>query len=247
VEELAVGGFLADAVAREGISEEGRDPAELRDMLHGDTPEDRLLDAMLRTGRNGDHFGLEPDGLTLARLMDEPHGIDLGPLTPQLPELLSTPSRKVELAPGPVLEDLHRLAGTVSDPVPPVVLVGRRHLRSNNSWMHNVEVLVKGRPRCTLQVHPDDAAKYGLTDGGRAQVRSRAGCVEADIEVTDVVMRGVVSLPHGWGHDLDGTRLSVASAVPGVNSNLLTDAAATDPLSGNAVLNGIPVTLAAVP
>jgi anaerobic selenocysteine-containing dehydrogenase len=124
------------------------------------------------------------------------------------------------------------------------VLIGRRQLRSNNSWMHNVNVLVKGKPRCTLHVHPDDAASLGLADGGAAVVRSRANAVTVPVEVTDGIMRGVVSIPHGWGHDLPGVELGVARANAGVNSNLLGDEELFDPLSGNAVLNGIPVTVA---
>ncbi|GAA3337092.1 hypothetical protein GCM10020358_12120 [Amorphoplanes nipponensis] len=107
--------------------------------------------------------------------------------------------------------------------------------------MHNVPALVKGRDRCTLQVHPADAARLALVDGGAAQVTSRAGTLSARVEVTDRVMPGVVSLPHGWGHDRPGTRMTVAGAHPGVNSNVLTDELAIDQLSGNSVLNGIPV------
>jgi anaerobic selenocysteine-containing dehydrogenase len=125
-----------------------------------------------------------------------------------------------------------------------LVLVGRRQLRSNNSWMHNIDVLVKGKPRCTLHVHPDDAARLGVQDGDRAQIRSGTGTVVAPVEVTDGIMPGVVSIPHGWGHDVAGVQLSVASTIgAGVNSNLLADPTLFDALSGNAVLNGIPVTV----
>ena len=127
------------------------------------------------------------------------------------------------------------------------MLVGRRQLRSNNSWMHNLELLVSGPERCTLQVHPDDAARLGLADGGPARVHNRAGALEATVEVTDAVMRGVVSLPHGWGHDAPGSRLGVAGEHAGVNSNALADERLVDALSGNAVLNGIPVVVAPVP
>ena len=120
-----------------------------------------------------------------------------------------------------------------------------RDVRSNNSWLHNLPVLIKGKDRCTLQVHPDDAARLGLSTGGAAKVASRVGALVATVEVTDAVMAGVVSLPHGWGHDMPGASLSVAATRPGVNSNLLTDEAAIDPLSGNAVLNGIPVSVTA--
>jgi anaerobic selenocysteine-containing dehydrogenase len=125
-----------------------------------------------------------------------------------------------------------------------MTLIGRRDLRSNNSWMHNVEVLVKGKPRCTLHVHPDDAARLGLADGADAAVSSRTGRVEVPVEVTDAIRPGVVSIPHGWGHDLDGVELGVARRHAGVNSNLLADDQLIDPLSGNAVLNGIPVEVA---
>ncbi|MEO1055892.1 MAG: molybdopterin dinucleotide binding domain-containing protein, partial [Actinomycetota bacterium] len=118
------------------------------------------------------------------------------------------------------------------------------HLRSNNSWMHNVKVLVKGKARCTLQVHPDDADRLGVADGGAATVASRVGSLVAPVEVTDAIRPGVVSLPHGWGHDDPATQMAVAAEHAGVNSNVLTDDAALDPLSGTSVLNGIPVTVA---
>ena len=127
-----------------------------------------------------------------------------------------------------------------------MVLIGRRQLRSNNSWMHNLTPLVKGKVRCTAHVNPVDAERLGLIDGEPALVRSRAGEVEVPVEVTDSVMAGVVSIPHGWGHDVDGVRMEVASAHAGTNSNLLADELQLDPLSGNAVLNGIPVELAPV-
>ena len=215
------------------------------------TTVDHLVDVMIRTGAHGDWFGAVPDGLSLDALAAAPHGIDLGPLTPRLPGALRTVSGTIELAAEPILEDLARLADDLasreahnaeSDP-DALVLIGRRHLRSNNSWLHNVEVLVKGRDRCTLQIHPDDARRLGITTGDTARVTSRVGSVDAPVEVTDEVRRGVVSLPHGWGHDRPGTEMEVASAHAGVNSNLLTDGGTIDPLSGNAVLNGIPVTV----
>nr|WP_221373827.1 molybdopterin oxidoreductase family protein [Actinoplanes polyasparticus] len=193
---------------------------------------ERLLDAALRAG---------PYGLTLEQLVASPHGIDLGPLEPRLPEVLRTPSGRVELCPEPLAADVERLRGALDREPDGLVLIGRRHLRSNNSWMHNVPALVKGRDRCTLQLHPADAARLDLTDGDDAQVTSRVGTLTARVEVTDTVMPGVVSLPHGWGHDVPGTRQTVAAAHPGVNSNVLTDESVIDPLSGNSVLNGIPV------
>jgi anaerobic selenocysteine-containing dehydrogenase len=226
----------------------GRTQDEVLAMLEPRVGPERLLDLMLRAGPYGDGFGARPDGgLTLAQLEDAPHGLDLGALTPRLPDALRTRGGMIELAPEPLVADVGRLREALTragDGGP--VLVGRRHLRSNNSWMHNLPMLVRGPAQCTLHVHPDDAERYGLADGEPAMVRSRTGRVEAQVEITDAVMPGVVSLPHGWGHDAPEARLSVASAHAGTNSNLLSDELLIDALSGNAVLNGIPVTLAPV-
>ena len=219
----------------------GTPAADLRPLVGGDRPAERLLDVALRTGAYGDHFGARPGGLSLDRLLAAPHGVDLGPLQPRLPGLLQTPSGTVELAAEPIVADVARLRAALGREQHDLVLVGRRHLRSNNSWMHNVPALVKGRDRCTLQVHPVDAARLALTDGGDAHVASVAGTLSARVEVTDRVMPGVVSLPHGWGHGVAGTRMTVAAGHPGVNSNVLTDEFVLDRLSGNSVLNGIPV------
>ena len=247
IDELLVAGVLGPAVADPDSPVGGRPVDELAAALWGPTAPDRLVDAMVRLGPYGDGFGARPDGLTLERVAASPHGIDLGPLTPRLPDLLRTPSATIELLPAAIVADLGRARAALAEgPREGLVLVGRRHLRSNNSWMHNLTQLVKGRPRCTLQVHPDDAAAAGLRDGDRAEVRSRAGAVVVPVEVTDAVRPGVVSLPHGWGHGQPGTALAVATAHAGVNSNLLTDGDALDPLSGNAVLNGIPVTVTPV-
>ena len=169
-------------------------------------------------------------------------------MQPRVPEVLRTPSGKIELAPEPIVEDVARLRASLSrGRNGQMVLVGRRDLRSNNSWMHNVDVLVKGKERCTLHVHPDDAARLGLADRCTACVRSRRGEVAVTVEVTDAIMPGVVSIPHGWGHGADGADLSVAAGRPGVNTNLLADGDLFDPLSGNAVLNGIPVSVEPMP
>jgi anaerobic selenocysteine-containing dehydrogenase len=226
----------------------GRDPADLLEALEPRRGPERILDLMIRVGPHGDRFGADPEGLTLDVLEQHPHGIDLGPLEPRLPEMLRTPSGKIELAPEAIVADLERLRAAVGRAHNGgMVLIGRRQLRSNNSWMHNLPALVKGKDRCTLHIHPDDAARLGLTDGGRALVRSAAGEVEAPVELTDGIMPGVVSIPHGWGHDEEGVRMGVASTHAGVNSNLLADESQVDPLSGNAVLNGIPVEVAAAP
>ncbi|MFE1114230.1 molybdopterin oxidoreductase family protein [Streptomyces rochei] len=221
----------------------GRDPGELAARLTGENGPERRLDLMLRLGPYGDGFGARPDGLTLQRLLAHPHGIDLGPLRPRLPQPLKTRSGKVELLPGPIAADLPRLRRAMAERPAGLVLVGRRHLRSNNSWMHNVPALTGGSNRCTLQLHPDDAGRLGLRDGQPVRVEGAGGAVTAPAEVTDTVRPGVVSLPHGWGHDRPGTRLTHAATDPGVNVNQLLDGSLLDPLSGNAVLNGVPVKL----
>jgi hypothetical protein len=224
-----------------------RSPDELLAALAPRTGPERLLDLLLRAGPYGDHFGARPDGLTLRSLEEQPHGVDLGPLGQRIPEVLRTPSGLIELAPERIVGDVPRLRAVMDrGPGTGLVLIGRRQLRSNNSWMHNLAPLVKGRDSCTMQVNPYDAARIGLADGGHATVRSRAGSVKVPVEVTDAIMAGVVSIPHGWGHDADGTRLSVATEHAGVNTNVLADGSRLDPLSGNAVLNGIPVEVAAV-
>jgi anaerobic selenocysteine-containing dehydrogenase len=161
-----------------------------------------------------------------------------------VPEVLRTASGRIELAPEALVADVARLHEALAEPVNgTMVLVGRRDLRSNNSWMHNLPMLVSGRQRCTAHVHPDDATRLGLVDGEPATVRSRAGTVVIPVEVTDDVMPGVVSIPHGWGHDQPGADLAVAVEHAGTNSNVLTDELVLEPLSGTAILNGIPVEL----
>jgi len=249
-DDLAIGTLVDSAVADEHSPVHGREPADLLAALEPRRGPERILDFMARTGPYGDGFGApgREGGLTLDLLIAHPHGIDFGPLEPRLPEVLRTPSGMVELAPKPLLADVERLREGLDRRrnVDQLVLVGRRDLRSNNSWMHNIDVLVKGKPRCTLQVHPVDAGRLGLAQGDVARVSSRTGAVDAPVEVTDAVMAGVVSLPHGWGHNLPGTAMGVASAHAGVNSNLVADEELFDVLSGNAVLNGIPVDVAPV-
>jgi anaerobic selenocysteine-containing dehydrogenase len=225
----------------------GRDQGEILAALAARRGPERVLDWMLRSGPYGDLFGADPEGLTLARLEESPHGVDLGPLEPRIPEILRTASGRIELAPPAIVADVARLAASLAaHRNGGMVLIGRRQLRSNNSWMHNVPNLVRGKDRCTAHVHPDDAARLGLEDGARVSVTSDRGSIEVPVEVTDAIMPGVVSIPHGWGHDDPEARLEVAAAHAGANSNLLADEAAVDEPSGNAVLNGIPVELAPV-
>jgi anaerobic selenocysteine-containing dehydrogenase len=208
---------------------------------------ERQLELALRTGPYGDAFGRNPEGLTLAKVKAAPAGIDLGPLTERVPELLRTPSGKVELAPPSLLADLSRAAADLARPAPDLVIVGRRQVRSNNSWMHNLPILAKGPFRCTALVNPADAQRLGLAHGRRARISVAAGrSIEAEVEISDEMMQGVVSLPHGWGHDLPGTRLSLASERPGANLNALLDDRLRDLPSGNAVLTGVPIAMTPV-
>jgi len=204
-----------------------------------------LIALGLRTGPYG--LRRPPSGLSLRRLRREPHGVDLGPLMRRLPARLYTRDRKVHLAPGEYLADLDRLRRRMESWAPgELVLIGRRQLRSNNSWLHNSERLVKGRPRCTLLVNPADAERYGLADGAPAVLSSAAGEVEVPVEVTEEMMAGVVSLPHGWGHSRSGVRLGVASQHAGASINDVTDDQFTDELTGTAALSGQRVRVRAV-
>ena len=210
-----------------------------------------LLDLALRLGPHGAGFLPWGKGLTLKRLEQEPHGVDLGPLEPRLPERLRTRDRRIRLVPEGLPGELDRLArrlaeGAAQPAGGTFTLIGRRQVRSNNSWMHNYPRLMKGEERCTLLMHPEDAVRLGFPDAGengrpRALVISRVGRVEAPVEISDEMMPGVVSLPHGWGHDREGVRLQVASQQPGVSLNDLTDDRRIDPASGNAAFTGLPV------
>jgi len=196
-----------------------------------------IVDLALRAG---------PHRLSLNKLRAAPHGLDLGPLEPRLPGRLGTADHKVQLAPAAYLADIARLAAHhAAAPATGLILIGRRHLRSNNSWMHNSERLTKGPARCTLLIHPDDAAARGLAEGGIAQVSTGRGAIDLPIEISDEIMPGVVSVPHGWGHGRAGIRLRVASASPGESVNDILDPALIDELSGTSALTGQRVDVAA--
>ena len=226
---------LVALTVAQGVATEVHSAEDLLSAVAPRRGPERILDIMLRGG---------PYDITLDDLIAQPHGIDFGALQPRLPEVLRTESGKVECAPPPLAEDVARLRAALDRKPNGLVLVGRRHLRSNNSWGHNVAAMVKGRERCTLQMNPADAARLGVEDGKPVKIASSAGQITAPAEITDDIREGVVSLPHGWGHDLPGIRLSVASEKAGVNSNVLTPSV-VDTLSGNAVLNGIPVDVSA--
>ncbi|MGI5284815.1 molybdopterin-dependent oxidoreductase [Nonomuraea polychroma] len=229
--------MLRKATETPGSGVEGRDVAELREALDGESGGERRLDLMLRLGPYGEWAG--KGDLSLRKLLDHPHGLDLGPLEPRLDEVLKTASGLIELAPPQLIEDVERLRSKLDEEPPEIVLIGRRHLRSNNSWLHNVGSLVGGSNTCTLQINPADVARLGLD--GEAVVRSAKGQLTVPLEPTDTIMPGVVSLPHGWGHA--GSAQSVAAEHAGVSVNTLTDESAIDVPSGNAVFNGVPVTI----
>jgi anaerobic selenocysteine-containing dehydrogenase len=201
--------------------------AKLARLALGTLGPEAIIDVALRTG---------PHKLSLKKLRAAPHGLDLGPLESRLPKRLGTKDKRIELAPAPYLRDLARLER--SQPSNGLVVIGRRHLRSNNSWMHNSERLVKGPPRCTLLIHPQDATARQLDDGGRAKITTQTGAIELPVEVTDAIMPGVVSIPHGWGHGRRGVKLRVASQHAGESLNDILDPARIDELSGTAALTG---------
>ena len=211
--------------------------------LLGKLGPEAIIDFALRTGPYGIRRGLK--SLSLAKLRKAPHGIDLGPLESRLPGRLGHRDHKVALAPQIYLDDLARLARRFEQSSTGLVMIGRRHLRSNNSWMHNSERLVKGPARCTLMIHPDDAAQRGLVDGGNARVATSKGAIDLPVEVTDSMMRGVVSVPHGWGHGRRGVQLRVAATVPGQSVNDVIDSSRIDELSGTSALTGQPVEVTA--
>ena len=237
-------GLLADDLRRlaAGVPEPLQD-AMLAALGPQPGPE-RMLDLALRAGPYGDRFGQKPGGLSLAALKESPHGVDLGALAPRLPGILRTPSGKIELWPAPVAAELAAVDAALADAPSALVVVGRRDVRSNNSWMHNLPTLAKGPERCTALLHPEDAARHGVQAGDRVRLQGAGGrTIELPAMLTDEMMPGVVSVPHGWGHDQAGTRLGVAARRPGANLNDLLDDRLRDPLSGTSVLNGIPVTL----
>lgn len=240
----ALAGAVQSEVGNPASNLAGRDGAEIIGLL-GDRPwPERFLDLLLRAGHRGDHFGTTSGDLSLDLLEANPHGIDFGPLEPRLQDLLCTESGEVELAPELIISDLPRLSRAMTESPQEPLLIGRRQVRTANSWTHNVETLVKGREQCTLEVNPIDAEAWGLIEGSKARVISVAGEVVLPIEITEDISPGVVSFPYGWGHGQPGARMQVAAAHAGVNVNLLSDGT-IDEVSGNAVLNAIPVTVSA--
>ena len=227
-----------------GTSQTGR---FLVDAIQGFIPAKHPLRRILDLSPYGTPNRSLSKGLCISSLLNYPHGIDLGPLQSRLPERLYTPKKRIRLAPINYLKDMSRLREVISNPGKTgkasgnLFLIGRRHVRSNNSWLHNSYRLVKGKNRCTLLIHPMDAKRTKLAEGDTAVVESRVGLVHIETQITDEVMPGTVSIPHGWGHSLPEMQLSVAAQQPGVNMNILSDDELVDSLTGTSVLNGIPV------
>lgn len=247
---------LSWRMARGGVR--ARATARLRAAVAGALGARGVLDLLLRFGPFGNAYNPVGKGLSVRRLLREPHGVDLGALRPVLPHRLRTPDRIVRLAPPELLADVPRLERSLERPSTrwperspsldgALLLIGRRSLRSNNSWMHNAGRLMKGADRCTLQMHPTDAAARALTTGSRVQVRSRTGAVVVPLEVTDAVMVGVVSMPHGFGHGRPGVQLATAARHAGASINDLTDDERLDAISGAAAFSGVPVEVTALP
>jgi anaerobic selenocysteine-containing dehydrogenase len=205
----------------------------------------RLIDFGLQMGPYG------KDGLSLAQLKEAVHGVDLGAMISQLPERLFTDDKRITLVPEEMTADLERVKlvffnGRVGQNGFDLSLIGRRQLRSNNSWMHNSARLMRGKGRCTVLMNPADAADRGLADGQVVMVESQVGCIELPLELDEGLMAGVVCIPHGWGHDRPGVSLSVAGRQAGVSINDLTDERALDEMTGNAALVGVGVTVKSI-
>jgi len=226
-------------------------PYGLRELINGASGEDkpvtpeRMVDVLIRLGPFGDEYGKKPEGLTLEKIRAAPHGIDLGPLRPGGRERkVKLPDHRIRAAPEVLVADMARLRGALEEPeANGLRLIGRREIRTNNSWMHNAAVLAKRAGHCELFVHPGDAERLGLTDGGTAEIASRVAARLVRVRLTDTVMPGVVSLPHGWGHDREGASLSVAARNPGVSINDLIDDKVAEPIASASIMNGVPVTV----
>ena len=216
---------------------------EIREKLGDKRGPERLLDCMLRTGPYGDKFHDDSEGLSLKKLKEIPHALDLGPLQPRIPEFLRTDNKRVQLM-HPILEkDIQRLTKELAEGAKSngMLLIGRRHIRDMNSWLHNIEQYTRGDNRCTLRINPEDAKRIGVADGNEARLRSRVNEVIVPVEVSDELMPGVVSLPHGFGHIYQDSQQSTAQKTPGASCNFVIDDQVLDLPSGTSVVNGAAV------
>lgn len=227
-----------------GTSQTGR---FLVDAIQGVIPSKHPIKKVLDLSPYGTPNRSLSKGLCLSSLLNYPHGIDLGPLQSRLPERLYTPKKRIRLAPISYLKDMTRLRNAMErTPSNDLLLIGRRHVRSNNSWLHNSQRLVKGKNRCTLMIHPTDAKKAKLNHGDTALIQSRVGMVHIETQITDEIMQGVISIPHGWGHTMPDVQLNIATKHPGVNLNTLSDDQFVDKLTGTAAFNGVPVSVSKI-
>lgn len=246
VEEQFMAGILARALG-EGRAEARHVAfADARALVGNDPGPDRLFDILIRGGPQGDAFGQVPGGLNLAKVQESPHGLDLGPLDEgMLDTVLRTPDGLIDLAPPQITIERARMEAALAEVAAPgsMLMIGRRDIRSKNAWMHNVPLLAKGKPRCTALIHPEDAARIGIVDGAMLRVRTATGSIELPAMLSDEMLPGVVSIPHGWGHTDRHARQAVANARPGVNANAIIDEQALDVPSATTILNGVPVTL----
>jgi anaerobic selenocysteine-containing dehydrogenase len=245
-DEALANHFLQGAEARDSLG--GKTAAQAAALLEAQHGSDRIYEILLRTHHFGDQFGARPDGLTLSKVKAAPHGIDLGPLFERLPQALGTPSGKVELAPELLMQEAPRLRAALAQYIDSdsdsMLMIGRRQLHSINSWMHNVRALNRGPDKCTVLLHPEDAARLQLKSGQRIEISRGDKAIVVPVTVSDEIMPGVISMPHGWGHDLPESQLSYARTRPGVNSNLVASEFDFDGPSGNAVLTGFSVKVA---
>jgi len=216
---------------------------QVRQYLGGEHGQDRMCDLLVRSGPYGDHFGANPNGLTLEKLKTAPHGVDFGPMKPRIADVIHHADGKIDFAPTQITSDVDRLEKWMASEKPiGLQMLGRRQVRSYNTWMHNFPVLAKGPELCKLMMHPDDAAERNIADGDMVRVRSRTGEVRVRVELSDTLQRGVTSLPHGWGHDEEGVPGQFnAKSRPGANYNHLADELLVDVPSGLTNLNCIPV------
>ncbi|MGV0834340.1 molybdopterin-dependent oxidoreductase [Mycolicibacterium thermoresistibile] len=232
---------VAAVAARRAAKLAGCDTEQALAATAGRTGPLRLLDLRLRSGPYGDRFGADPDGLTLALLEANPNGIDYGPLQPRLPEVLRTPTGRIDLTPTLITDDLPRLRERLTRPADGLLLINRRQTRGMNSWLHNA-LPQPDSGQCALLMHPADAQERTLVDGDLVDVRSATATVRAEVRIDPVVRPGVVSMPHGWGHTGAGLGITRAAAAPGTNYNaLIDDTDVLEPLTGSPVFNGVRV------
>ncbi|MEU2002402.1 molybdopterin-dependent oxidoreductase [Rhodococcus sp. NPDC019627] len=234
---------VAALAARRAAKLVGCETGRAMDAVTGRRGPQRLLDLRLRSGPYGDRFGLDPDGLTLALLEDNPDGIDYGPLAPRVPEVLRTPDGRIDLIPNMIVSDLPRLRESVTRAAPDLLLINRRQRRGMNSWLHNA-LPQPDAGQCALLVSPSDAAERGLVNGDRVSVTSKVTTVTAELRIDDTLRPGVASMPHGWGHDGPGLRTTRSASAPGSNYNaLVDDTTDLEALTASPIFNGVPVTV----